>query len=413
MGGGRRTSTPPCVSPTDPWRRSPMSPSGSPRFPKETLDVAGGRPHRTAGQLPAGHRVVGQGKESRRRRSPGRTRASARNSSASSTPSAPARPCRSRWSPSWRRRAQRSRSGTSLASAPAGDAVSRPGLGWYIRRLRRMSLTEVVYRAVDAGRRRAWARRQVRPGATPAAAAGAAGRARVRLAAAASARARVSTRGRMPRWSRPPTRSWPGTWTVFGVRRAPTAPTRTGSYDPLTGRRAPDRELAFRIHHRDEAEPGNIKQVWEMSRHHHITVLAAAWWLTQDERYAEAAARPAPLLVAGKPVPDRRALDERHRGRRPADLLGVDPPAARRVAEGGRPVRAQPGRAPADRLASGVPGRLPQPRLVGQQPRRWPRRRAGWRRRARFPGTPRRPSGGGARPPCWSASSPRTPSTMG
>ena len=27
-----------------------------------------------------------------------------------------------------------------------------------------------------------------------------------------------------------------------------------------------------------------------MSRHHHLTVLAAAWWLTQDERYAEAAA---------------------------------------------------------------------------------------------------------------------------
>ncbi len=27
-----------------------------------------------------------------------------------------------------------------------------------------------------------------------------------------------------------------------------------------------------------------------MSRHHHITVLAAAWWLTQDERYAETAA---------------------------------------------------------------------------------------------------------------------------
>ena len=27
-----------------------------------------------------------------------------------------------------------------------------------------------------------------------------------------------------------------------------------------------------------------------MSRHHHITVLAAAWWLTQDERYADAAA---------------------------------------------------------------------------------------------------------------------------
>ena len=27
-----------------------------------------------------------------------------------------------------------------------------------------------------------------------------------------------------------------------------------------------------------------------MSRHHHVTVLAAAWWVTQDERYADAAA---------------------------------------------------------------------------------------------------------------------------
>ena len=48
--------------------------------------------------------------------------------------------------------------------------------------------------------------------------------------------------------------------------------------------------LAFRVRHRDESETGNIKQVWEMSRHHHLTVLATAWWLTQDERYADVAA---------------------------------------------------------------------------------------------------------------------------
>ena len=66
-----------------------------------------------------------------------------------------------------------------------------------------------------------------------------------------------------------------------------------------------------------------------MSRHHQVTVLAAAWWLTQEERYAEAAADQLALLVAGKPLPDRSALDERHRGRRPADLLGVDSPVAR------------------------------------------------------------------------------------
>ena len=80
-----------------------------------------------------------------------------------------------------------------------------------------------------------------------------------------------------------------GTWTVLGVRRSDSADP-DWFRDPVTGRRAPHDRLAFRIHHRDEAETGNIKQVWEMSRHHHLTVLAAAWWLTQDERYAEAAA---------------------------------------------------------------------------------------------------------------------------
>jgi hypothetical protein len=80
-----------------------------------------------------------------------------------------------------------------------------------------------------------------------------------------------------------------GTWTVLGNPR-PDSANPDWFYDPVTGRRAPDDQLAFRIHHRDEVETGNIKQVWEMSRHHHLTVLAAAWWLTQQEHYAEAAA---------------------------------------------------------------------------------------------------------------------------
>ena len=80
-----------------------------------------------------------------------------------------------------------------------------------------------------------------------------------------------------------------GTWTVLGTRRTDSADP-DWFYDPVTGRRAPENRLAFRIHHRDEAETGNIKQVWEMSRHHQVTVLATAWWLKQEERYAEAAA---------------------------------------------------------------------------------------------------------------------------
>ena len=80
-----------------------------------------------------------------------------------------------------------------------------------------------------------------------------------------------------------------GTWTVLGTPRADSADP-DWFHDPVTGRRSPDGRLAFRINHRDEAETGNIKQVWEMSRHHHVTVLAAAWWLTGEERYAESAA---------------------------------------------------------------------------------------------------------------------------
>ena len=60
--------------------------------------------------------------------------------------------------------------------------------------------------------------------------------------------------------------------------------------DPVTGRTAPSDQLAFRVHHRDEQETGNIKQIWELSRHHHLTVLAAAYWLTGEERYAEVVA---------------------------------------------------------------------------------------------------------------------------
>jgi len=81
-----------------------------------------------------------------------------------------------------------------------------------------------------------------------------------------------------------------GTWTVLGTQR-PDSADPDWFHDPITGRRAPDGLLAFRVNHRDETETGNIKQVWELSRHHHLTVLACAWWLTREERYADATAR--------------------------------------------------------------------------------------------------------------------------
>ena len=56
--------------------------------------------------------------------------------------------------------------------------------------------------------------------------------------------------------------------------------------DPVTGRRSDPDQYAFRVDHRSEEEVGNVKQVWELSRLQHLTLLATAWFLTKDERYA-------------------------------------------------------------------------------------------------------------------------------
>ena len=151
-----------------------------------------------------------------------------------------------------------------------------------------MSPQEVGYRTLDLARRRAWARRRVPLGA-PAAlppdllpdrgfAVGLAGITPDQVPAQA-ATALVAAAERV----------LDGSWEVLGTRRTDSADPDWFA-DPTTRRRAPQDVLAFAVNHRDEQVTGNIKQLWEMSRHHHLTVLAAAWWLTREDRYAQAAA---------------------------------------------------------------------------------------------------------------------------
>lgn len=78
-----------------------------------------------------------------------------------------------------------------------------------------------------------------------------------------------------------------GTWPLLGVPRADIA-SPAWFYDPITQRTAPSDPSAFRLNYRREADEVNLKQVWELSRHHHLTVLATAWWCTHDEGYANA-----------------------------------------------------------------------------------------------------------------------------
>lgn len=54
--------------------------------------------------------------------------------------------------------------------------------------------------------------------------------------------------------------------------------------DPKSGIAAP-RKFSFDIDYRDEKLVGNIKNTWEKSRHHHLTLLALAHAASNDDRY--------------------------------------------------------------------------------------------------------------------------------
>jgi hypothetical protein len=193
-------------------------------------------------------------------------------------------------------------SAVDQAALTAGHRGTK--FGWYLRRLQKMSAAEVARRLREHTRKAAWARYQVRPG--PAGAPSnetardevsklwrqAASHARPQRAFTATLPA--GALGRVPPGARSATLAaarevLAGRWEVLGALR--TDMERPDWFlDPLTGRRAPQSEYCFRVDHREEAVTGNIKQVWELSRMHHVTVLAAAFALSRDERYAGRAA---------------------------------------------------------------------------------------------------------------------------
>jgi hypothetical protein len=159
-------------------------------------------------------------------------------------------------------------------------------LGWYAKRLGRMSPAEIAWRVRDQSVKSAWSRRQVtatelarRRPAPPA------GERRFTSVLPAGTAALVPDAARKA-VIEAADQLMRGEWQVLGVRRADLeAPDWFA--DPVTGRRSDPGKYAFKIDHRSGAETGNIKQVWEISRLQHLTLLATAWFLTEEERYAE------------------------------------------------------------------------------------------------------------------------------
>ena len=163
----------------------------------------------------------------------------------------------------------------------SGVGTSR--LGWYARRAARMSPAEVAWRARDQAVRAAWSRRQV---------------SRDQLAAVAPAGEHEfgvvlppDTAARVPEQARAAVlavadRLLRGEWEVLGVVRTDLV-LPDWFLDPVTGRRSQPDRYAFRINHRSEEQTGNVKQVWEISRLQHLTLLATAWYLSHDKAYAD------------------------------------------------------------------------------------------------------------------------------
>ena len=164
------------------------------------------------------------------------------------------------------------------------SALSPARIGWYARRATRMSPAEMAWRARDQALRAAWSRRQVRREDIPAIMSAPGGTRRFTAVLPPGAAERVPD-GAKAALLEAADRLMKGEWEVLGVVRTDlVAPDWFG--DPVTGRRSPPDRYAFQINHRSEEQTGNVKQVWEISRLQHLTLLATAWFVTGDEAYA-------------------------------------------------------------------------------------------------------------------------------
>jgi hypothetical protein len=155
------------------------------------------------------------------------------------------------------------------------------GPGWYLRRLSRMGPAEVVGRARHAVVQRQWRTALPTPPDWPS---------HPRFTAALP----EGVLGKVPgeavkRLLATADELMAGRAEYFGVVRSDLeAP--DWFLDPKTGRRAPSDVYAFDVPYRSEDTVGDIKQIWEPSRHQHLTVLAAAYALTGSSAYAARAA---------------------------------------------------------------------------------------------------------------------------
>ncbi len=150
-----------------------------------------------------------------------------------------------------------------------------------------MSPSEVAWRVQEQALRKAWSRRQVRPGrldALPPVPVPRGGRGRFTSVLPPDAASLVPAAARSAILADADA-IMGGAWEMLGVTRDDMKEP-DWFRDPATGRRSDPSAYAFSINHRSQDDVGNIKQVWEVNRLQHLTLMAVAWYLTRDDAYA-------------------------------------------------------------------------------------------------------------------------------
>jgi uncharacterized heparinase superfamily protein len=153
-------------------------------------------------------------------------------------------------------------------------------IAWYLRRLRRMSVAEIAWRARTTLIQQAW-----RFGASKAPAVGSIAWRGAPLPALEHVDAEAKQR-----LLRTAEGILAGRWSVFGHNFDTATADPDWHRDIRTGIRSDPADYCFVVPYRDPQQVGMVKYVWEPSRLHHVTVLAAAYRLSGDERFARHAA---------------------------------------------------------------------------------------------------------------------------
>jgi hypothetical protein len=156
-------------------------------------------------------------------------------------------------------------------------------VAWYVARLRRMGARELASRIKDEGLKTRWRRLKARPAPIPAGIPPSAGpvvtwdprglEPEIRHAVVAAAEALLA-----------------GRLTIFGRDVALPRSAADWFRDPDTGIAAPADIYSFDIDARDPQVTGNHKFLLEPSRLQHVTLLAAAYFLTRRDDFAALAA---------------------------------------------------------------------------------------------------------------------------